>query len=87
MLINIPTYDVLKKLHFQGKVLKINHYDLGDGVVHKLDEGRKIIFFILEGDIFAFADIADPDRAIHALKECAVFVHNPEDFEGVEIEY
>lgn len=77
MLINLPTFDTIKRLIQNGKLLKINHYDLGDGVVHKIDEGRRIIFLVLEGDIYAFSDVADPEKAIHALRECAVFIVEP----------
>lgn len=77
MLINLPTFDTVTRLIQSGKKLKINHYDLGDGIVHRVDEGRRIIFLVLDGDIYAFGDVPDPEKAIHALKECAIFIVEP----------
>lgn len=78
MLINLPTFATISRLHKAGERLKINHYDLGDGIIHKIDDGRQLIFMVLEGDIYAFADQPDAEKAIYALRECAIFIVQPE---------
>ena len=86
MLINLPNFATISRLHRNGTPLKVNHYDLGDGIIHKIDEGRQLIFMVLEGDIYAFSDQPDAEKAIYALRECAIFIVSPESGDGEDSE-
>lgn len=76
MLINTFDFQTIANLYKQGKTLKVNHFKLGDGVVHKLEESREIIFMVLDGDIYAFGPEENPEQQIHRLNDddMAIFV-------------